>query len=151
MLASFGNFFLYLSLFFSISQFLITQKKNSLKPKFISIAVNGFFVSTLISFFILIYAYIISDFSILNVFQNSHTTKPILYKISATWGNHEGSMLLWMFVLAVFNYFIFKLYNKQNFIFILKTLEIQSLINLGFLTFIIFQACINSFISNKRC
>jgi len=140
MLASLGNFFLYLSLFFSISQFLITQKKNSLKPKFISIAVNGFFVSTLISFFILIYAYIISDFSILNVFQNSHTTKPILYKISATWGNHEGSMLLWMFVLAVFNYFIFKLYNKQNFIFILKTLEIQSLINLGFLTFIIFTS-----------
>ena len=49
-------------------------------------------------------------------------------------------MLLWMFVLAVFNYFIFKLYNKQNFIFILKTLEIQSLINLGFLTFIIFTS-----------
>ena len=50
-------------------------------------------LSILISFFSLLIAYINSDFSNFNVFQNSHSSKPILYKITGTWGNHEGSML----------------------------------------------------------
>ena len=62
------------------------------------------------------YSHIISDFSVLNVFQNSHTTKPLLYKISGVWGNHEGSMLLWILVLSFVNYWIYKLYNKTNYI-----------------------------------
>src|SRR5580698_9544254 len=45
----------------------------------------------------LMHAYITSDFSVLNVVQNSHTDKPLLYKITGVWGNHEGSMLLWIF------------------------------------------------------
>ena len=86
------------------------------------------------------YLHIISDFSVLNVFQNSHTTKPLFYKISGVWGNHEGSMLLWILVLTVFNYFIFKLYNKKNYIFISKTLEIQAFITIGFIIFTIFTS-----------
>jgi len=85
----------------------------------------------------LIYSHIISDFSVLNVYQNSHTTKPMLYKISGVWGNHEGSMLLWIIVLTFFNYFIFKLLNKKNLIFVLKTLKIQALISIGFILFTI--------------
>ena len=81
------------------------------------------------------YSYLVSDFSVVNVFQNSHTTKPLLYKIAAVWGNHEGSMLLWILVLAIFNYFIFKLYNKTNSVFISKALETQSFITIGFLLF----------------
>ena len=61
-----------------------------------------------------------SDFSVLNVFQNSHTTKPLIYKISGVWGNHEGSMLLWMLVLSVFNYFIYKSCDKKNYVFIFR-------------------------------
>ena len=91
--------------------------------------------SSLISFFLLMYVHIVSDFSVLNVFQNSHTTKPLLYKISGVWGNHEGSMLLWILVLTIFNYFIFKLYNKKNFTFISKTLQIQAFITIGFILF----------------
>jgi len=83
------------------------------------------------------YVHIVSDFSVLNVFQNSHTTKPLLYKISGVWGNHEGSMLLWILVLTVFNYFIFKLYNKKNFTFIAKALETQAFITIGFILFTI--------------
>jgi cytochrome c-type biogenesis protein CcmF len=86
------------------------------------------------------YSYIVSDFSLLNVFQNSHTTKPLLYKISGVWGNHEGSMLLWILVLTIFNYFIFKLYNKTNSKFISKTLKTQALIITGFILFTIFTS-----------
>ena len=78
------------------------------------------------------YSHVVSDFGVLNVFQNSHTTKPLLYKVSGTWGNHEGSMLLWILVLTIFNYFIFKLYNQINSTFISKALETQAFIILVF-------------------
>ena len=133
MAPSLGNIALWLSLLFAISQFLVSRKNKNLK--FISISVTGLLISSLISFFLLMYTYIVSDFSVLNVFQNSHTTKPLLYKISGVWGNHEGSMLLWILVLTLFNYFIFKLFNKKNSIFILKTLEVQAFITIGFILF----------------
>ena len=135
MASFFGNIFLWLSLFFAISQFFFSRKNK--ESKLISISVLGLLTSSLMSFFLLIYLHLISDFSILNVYQNSHTTKPLLYKISGVWGNHEGSMLLWILVLTIFNYFIFKLYNKKNSIFVLKTLETQGLITIGFLLFTI--------------
>ena len=62
-------------------------------------------ISIIVSFFSLIYAYVISDFSNYNVFQNSHTSKPILYKITGTWGNHEGSMLLWLTIMLLYSFF----------------------------------------------
>ena len=130
-----GNFLLWSSLFFSISQFFISRKSNQQNLKFIGVSVIGLLISSTASFFLLMYAYVISDFSLLNVFQNSHTTKPLLYKISGVWGNHEGSMLLWILVLTVFNYFIFKLYSKKNYFFILKSLETQALITIGFILF----------------
>ena len=133
MAPSLGNFSLWLSLLFAISQFFVSRKNKNLK--FISIFVTGLLISSLISFFLLLYSHVISDFSVLNVYQNSHTTKPLLYKISGVWGNHEGSMLLWILVLTFFNYFIYKLLNKKNSIFILKTLEIQAFITIGFILF----------------
>ena len=54
------------------------------------------FVFILFSFGILVYSFIISDFSLVIVSDNSHTLKPLIYKISGTWGNHEGSLLLWI-------------------------------------------------------
>ena len=135
MAPSLGNFSLWLSLFFAVSQFFTSRKNNKLK--FITVSVNGLLISSLISFFLLMYAHVVSDFSVLNVFQNSHTTKPLLYKISGVWGNHEGSMLLWILVLTIFNYFIFKLHNKKNSTLILKTLETQALITIGFILFTI--------------
>ena len=130
-----GYFSLWLSLFFAISQFLSSRK--NIRLKFITISVNGLLISSLISFFLLMYAYIVSDFSVLNVFQNSHTTKPLFYKVSSVWGNHEGSMLLWILVLTIFNYFILKFYNLKNSALIIKALEIQSLITIGFILFTI--------------
>ncbi|PHP68341.1 heme lyase NrfEFG subunit NrfE [Zhengella mangrovi] len=60
------------------------------------------FALVTISFVALIQAYVTSDFSVLNVVENSHSAKPLIYKISGTWGNHEGSMLLWVFILSLF-------------------------------------------------
>ena len=138
MTALLGSLSIWLSLFFCTFQFIITKKNKN--NKYLYICVNGLLISSLISFFLLMYSYIISDFSILNVFQNSHTTKPLFYKITAVWGKHEGSMLLWILVLTLFNYFIFKLLDKKNNSFILKTLQIQSLITFGFILFTIFTS-----------
>tara|TARA_B100000029_G_scaffold271208_1_gene266337 strand:+ start:1783 stop:3669 length:1887 start_codon:yes stop_codon:yes gene_type:complete len=133
-----GNFLLCLSLFFSISQFIFSRKYQ--KSKIINISVLGLLISSFLSFFLLMYFHIVSDFNVLNVFQNSHSTKPLLYKISGVWGSHEGSMLLWILVLTLFNYFINKLYNKKNSIFILKTLETQAFITFGFVLFTLFTS-----------
>jgi cytochrome c-type biogenesis protein CcmF len=54
------------------------------------------------AFAALIACYVRSDFSVINVFENSHSAKPLIYKITGVWGNHEGSMLLWVFILALF-------------------------------------------------
>ena len=54
------------------------------------------------SYFALTYAHVTSDFSLVNVVENSHSLKPLIYKITGVWGNHEGSMLLWVLVLAIF-------------------------------------------------
>ena len=136
MVPSLGNFALWLSLCFAILQFIISHKRIShFRSKLNSVAVNGLLLCVLISFFSLMYSYVVSDFSVMNVFQNSHTTKPLIYKVSAVWGNHEGSMLLWMLVLTIFNYFIFKLYNQINSTFISKALETQAFIIIGFLLF----------------
>ena len=60
------------------------------------------FVFVGISFAALTVAYVGSDFSVINVFENSHSLKPLMYKISGVWGNHEGSMVLWVLILALF-------------------------------------------------
>jgi cytochrome c-type biogenesis protein CcmF len=62
----------------------------------------GFFVFVVLAFGALTYGFVTSDFSILDVAQNSHTLKPLIYKISGVWGNHEGSLLLWILVLAIY-------------------------------------------------
>src|SRR4029077_5073878 len=55
-----------------------------------------------IAFGALTICYVRSDFSVINVFENSHTAKPLIYKITGVWGNHEGSMLLWVLILTLF-------------------------------------------------
>src|ERR1700748_1980609 len=47
-------------------------------------------------------SYVASDFSVVNVFENSHSAMPLIYKFTSTWGNHEGSMLLWVLILTLF-------------------------------------------------
>ena len=66
-------------------------------------AALGSFVFVGLAFLTLTFAYITSDFSVLAVAQNSHTAKPLIYKISGVWGNHEGSMVLWILILGAYS------------------------------------------------
>ena len=65
-------------------------------------AALGAFFCVALAFAALTYAHVTSDFSVLNVVEHSHTTKPLIYKVSGVWGNHEGSMLLWLLILVLF-------------------------------------------------
>src|SRR5690348_10711494 len=60
------------------------------------------FIFALVAFGALVSAHVSSDFSVINVYENSHSLKPLIYKITGVWGNHEGSMLLWVLILALF-------------------------------------------------
>ena len=103
-----------------------------------------FFV--LISVFSLIYSFIVSNFVNETVYNKSHTTKPLFYKISGTWGNHEGSLLLWLLVLTLFIFLFFIFSKKQPKIYRFYTLIFQQIIILGFFLFIILTS--NPFIVN---
>ena len=92
-------------------------------------------IFSLLSFLILLIGYVFSDFSMINVYENSHTTKPLFYKISGTWGNHEGSLLLWTNILVIFSFLFLILTKNKN-----KNFKILTLIFQNFLiaTFFIF-------------
>ena len=93
-----------------------------------------------LAFAALVQAYVVSDFSVANVVRNSHTAKPLLYKISGAWGNHEGSMLLWVLILAVFGAGVAAFGNNLPQTLRARVLGIQGLIGLGFLAFILFTS-----------
>jgi cytochrome c-type biogenesis protein CcmF len=89
------------------------------------------------SFISLVLSFIISDFSNETVFNHSHTTKPLFYKIAGTWGNHEGSLLLWLLVLTLF-IFLFLIKSKNQPVkYKVLTLVFQQIIIIGFFIFLI--------------
>jgi cytochrome c-type biogenesis protein CcmF len=92
------------------------------------------------SFAALTNAYVVSDFSVLNVAENSHSAKPLLYKISGVWGNHEGSMLLWVLILTLFGALVAMFGRHLPASLRARVLSIQSAIGLAFLLFIIFAS-----------
>ena len=120
-------------IFFSIKNF---KNSKSLDTKILSFTFLQF-ILVVVSFLCLILSFIFSDFSNETVFNNSHTTKPLFYKISGTWGNHEGSLLLWLLVLTLFIFlFLIKTKNQPTKYKIL-TLVFQQVIIIGFFVFLI--------------
>ena len=95
---------------------------------------------TIISFLTLVAGFIYSDFSIVNVYENSHTAKPLFYKIVGAWGNHEGSLLLWINILVLFSYLFLIFNQKHNKNFRLYTLISQNFLILGFVIFLLFNS-----------
>ena len=94
-------------------------------------------IFSLLSFLILLIGYIFSDFSMINVYENSHTTKPLFYKISGTWGNHEGSLLLWINILVIFSFLFLILNKNKNKNFKIFTLIFQNLLISIFFIFLL--------------
>ena len=89
------------------------------------------------SFLTLLIGYVVSDFSMVNVYENSHTSKPLIYKISGTWGNHEGSMLLWINILVIFSFLFLFLDKNKNKNFKIITLIFQNLLISIFFIFLL--------------
>jgi len=144
MLSNIGNTLLFLNILLGI--FIIYLSFQNLKNNKVSISKNIYhiclFQSTfiIICFLTLVIAFIISDFSIITVYQNSHSLKPFFYKISGTWGNHEGSLLLWVIILTVFS-FLFLLYSKNHSKnYRIYSLIVQNILILGFLFFLLFNS-----------
>ncbi len=90
-----------------------------------------------VSFAALTVAYVTSDFSVLNVIQNSHSAKPMLYKITGVWGNHEGSMLLWVLILVFFGALVGFFGSNLPLDLRATTLSVQGWVSAGFLLFIL--------------
>ncbi len=119
--------------------FFVFVKNKKIDLKIFKLFSAAAFSLSAIAFLCLIYCYIISDFSIANVYQNSHSLKPLIYKISGTWGNHEGSMLMLLCILNLYSCafaFLSKIDQQQKII----TLATQSFISLGITAFIAFTS-----------
>tara|TARA_Y100001970_G_scaffold270876_1_gene365370 strand:+ start:5560 stop:7437 length:1878 start_codon:yes stop_codon:yes gene_type:complete len=133
----FSSFALIISILiirFSLIEIKSPQNKIPLKIYKLSLSQLIF---SILSFFILIIGYIFSDFSMVNVYENSHTTKPLFYKISGTWGNHEGSLLLWTNILVIFSFLFLVLDKNKNKNFKILTLCIQNLLIIIFFLFLL--------------
>jgi len=99
----------------------------------------GLLVFVVLAFGILTYAFVISDFSVMLVAKHSHTLKPLIYKISGVWGNHEGSMLLWVLVLALYAGLVAVLQRGGERL-TSAALGVQGLLAAAFILFILFTS-----------
>ncbi|MEE2762432.1 MAG: heme lyase CcmF/NrfE family subunit [Pseudomonadota bacterium] len=96
--------------------------------------------ATALSFAALVAAFVTSDFSVALVAAHSHSTKPLIYKISGTWGNHEGSLLLWILILALFGGLLALRGRAVDFGLKIRTLAVQAMVTAGFLAFCLFTS-----------
>jgi cytochrome c-type biogenesis protein CcmF len=90
-----------------------------------------------LAFAVFMHAHIVSDFSVRNVFENSNTAKPMLYKVTGVWGSHEGSMMLWVLMLTLFGGLVAALGQSLPATLRARTLAIQGLLGFGTLAFIV--------------
>ena len=144
MIIELGHFFLALALSISIFQFLLPAlgvKFNSYgMMRSASITAFISFILVFLSFLSLVYAYITSDFSVSLVAKNSHSLKPLIYKISGVWGNHEGSLLLWVLILTFYSAAVAILGRRLPLKLISLVLSCQGLIAAAFISFILFTS-----------
>ena len=143
MLNLIGNYSLIFALITSLVLLIFSFKNFKSNSSFdfnIFTTISAQFLLICISFISLLFAFINSDFSNLAVYNNSHTTKPLFYKISGAWGNHEGSLLLWLLVLSLFILIFFFKSKKLSDSFRFLTIFFQQIIISGFLLFIIFTS-----------
>jgi cytochrome c-type biogenesis protein CcmF len=141
MIVEIGHFALMLAFALSLVQFAVPLAGTRLgDERLVAVAgpsaVAGFAL-TAFSFAVLTLAYVVSDFSLVNVWENSHSAKPMLYKVTGVWGNHEGSMLLWVLILTFFGALV--AWFGKNLPASLKAnvLSVQGLVGAAFLLFIL--------------
>lgn len=129
MIAELGHFCLILALLTALAQ----AGTGARITAYLQCALSGAALLALIT------AYIVTDLSLVNVVANSHSLKPLLYRIAGSWGNHEGSMLLWIFMLALFGALVAFFQRGQD-AFIKKTIAVQGALGAGFIGFSLFTS-----------
>jgi cytochrome c-type biogenesis protein CcmF len=141
MIVEFGHFALLLALATALAQMVLPalgahagDERLMQVAKPAALAQLGLLV---IAFAALTYAYVTSDFSVENVWSNSHSHKPLIYRISGVWGNHEGSMLLWVLILALFGAAVALFGANLPATLRANVLAVQACIAVAFLLFIV--------------
>jgi len=141
MIVEFGHFALILALAVAIAQSVLPIAGFFRRdPALMAVAPRASLMLLLlvaIAFSALTYAYLVSDFSVLNVIENSHSEKPLIFKISGVWGNHEGSMLLWALILALFGAAVALFGGNLPLTLKANVLAVQGWISTAFLAFIL--------------
>jgi cytochrome c-type biogenesis protein CcmF len=141
MIAELGHYALVLALALALVQAsvpMIGARKDD--PALMAVAgptAVGQFCFVAIAFAALMTCYVRSDFSVVNVFENSHSAKPLVYKLSGVWGNHEGSMLLWVLILSVFGALVALFGTNLPARLKANVLAVQSSIAVAFILFIL--------------
>src|SRR5262247_2759887 len=141
MIAELGHYALVLALGLALVQAvvpLVGARKND--PALMAVAAPtavAQFCFIALAFAALTICYVRSDFSVINVFENSHSAKPLVYKISGVWGNHEGSMLLWVLILSLFGALVASFGNNLPARLKANVLAVQSWIAVAFVLFIL--------------
>ncbi|WP_136442266.1 heme lyase CcmF/NrfE family subunit [Pacificoceanicola onchidii] len=144
MITELGHFALILSFFVATIQMIVPMAGAFLrKPRWMAVAepaATAQFALVGIAFAALTYAFVTSDFSLQLVYSNSHSAKPMLYKISGVWGNHEGSMLLWCLILALFGAMAAWFGGNLPPSLKARVLSVQAAVGVAFLAFTLFTS-----------
>ena len=143
-IAELGHYALVLALMIAVVQSVVpmvgaARNDAALMATAPATAISQFLVLC-VSFAALTHAFVTSDFSVVNVVMNSHSLKPMLYKVSGVWGNHEGSLLLWVTVLALFGALVAFFGRNLPPGLKARTLSVQALVSVGFLLFMLFTS-----------
>ena len=141
MIAEAGHFALTLALFVAIVQATLpmigAHRGNALWMSMDKPSAIAQLLLVTFAFGCLTYSHVVSDFSVLNVVQNSHSLKPMLYKVAGVWGNHEGSLLLWVFILALFGSAVAMFGGNLPPTLRARVLGVQAMIAVGFFLFML--------------
>jgi cytochrome c-type biogenesis protein CcmF len=144
MIIELGHFALILALFVSLAQAIVplagAARRDASWMAVARPAAMTVFLLVVVAMAALMNAYVTSDFTVINVIQNSHTDKPLLYKITGVWGNHEGSMVLWVFMLSLCAAAVALFSDNLPPALQARVLAVQGMIAAGFLLFILFTS-----------
>ena len=141
MIAELGHFALVLALMVALAQSIVpmvgAMRANARMMAVAETAAAAQLALVLVAFGALTYSYVVSDFSVANVAANSNSLQPMLYKVSGVWGNHEGSLLLWVLILAIYGAMVAIFGNNLPPTLKARVLSVQAIIAVGFMAFLL--------------
>lgn len=141
MIPELGNFALVLALLLAITQAVLplwgAQTGNAALMRVARPAAQGQFVFLLIAYLCLLYAFVVNDFTVVNVVRNSFSQLPVVYRVTATWGSHEGSMLFWVLILGLWTMAVSLFSRHLPEDMVARVLGVMGIISVGFILFLL--------------